>query len=148
MSLIERDIFGAIIRSSLVLSMIIAFPAGGLASLLGPGVGLVVLAAAIPISAQLGGAVPLGENLADVTHQIRSSFERIARSAGLSALLGINVMILTPAAIRDIPFLSLLIMSHFSISFYILGIHSKPERVGPDLVVPIVVISIISMLSL
>ena len=70
MSPAERDLMASVLRSALFLTMIVTIPITLITGVLGPILGMIAFAAAIPLSGQLGGSVPLGQDL--VTEVLRA----------------------------------------------------------------------------
>lgn len=144
MSPAEQDLLRSVARSSLLLAAAVTVPVALLAVALGPVIALAGFAAAIPLAAQLGGAVRLGADLEAALGRARSDPARLVRSAVLAAFFGVNVFFAIPDPIDAVPFLSILLMSHFSIALYTLRMRSAPDRFLPDVLAPVLLLAVLT----
>lgn len=145
MSPAERDLMASIFRSGLFLTIIALMPIALITGLLGPVLGMIAFAAAVPLSGQLGGSVPLGPDLGAALARARADIGRIGRVSGLAAFFGFNVLLLIPAPAYAVPFLPVLVMSMFVMGFYTLGMRSPPERLMPDVAAPVLLLILLTL---
>lgn len=145
MSPAERDLMASIFRSGLFLTIIALMPIALITGLLGPVLGMIAFAAAVPLSGQLGGSVPLGPDLGAALARARADIGRIGRVSGLAAIFGFNVLLLIPAPAYAVPFLPVLVMSMFVMGFYTLGMRSPPERLMPDVAAPVLLLILLTL---
>jgi hypothetical protein len=145
MSRAERDLMASVFRSGLFLTMIVLIPIALITGLLGPIPGMLAFAAAVPLSGQLGGSVPLGPDLVSALARARADIGRIGRVSGLAALFGFNVLLLIPAPAYAVPFLPVLVMSMFVMGLYTLGMRSPPERLLPDVAAPVLLLVLLTL---
>jgi hypothetical protein len=75
----ERELLGLFLRSGMILCAITLVPIALITGLLGPVLGLIAFGVAIPLSAHLGGVVPLG-----ATHD--AALERVHEKYLINAL--------------------------------------------------------------
>lgn len=145
MSPAERDLMASVLRSALFLTMIVTIPITLITGVLGPILGMIAFAAAIPLSGLLGGSVPLGQDLGSALDRARDDLSRIGRVSGLAALFGFNVLLLLPGSVYAVPFLPALIMSILVMGLYTLGMRSPPERLLPDVAAPVLLLILITL---
>jgi len=124
----ERGLLGLFFRSGIILGTLTLVPIALISGLLGPVMGLIAFGLAIPLSAHLGGAVPLGATL-------DAAFERVKDPALLRqtvfvsatcVLFGMNVIMLIPAELARIPAVAILIASFYVMGLYLLGARGGP----------------------
>lgn len=138
----EGDLMRSVFRSGLLLAGVLLIPIAVLALVLGPVFALAGFAASIPLCAQLGGAVRLGADLETALARARSDPGPLIRAALLAAFFGINVFYAVPEPVT--PLLAILLSSQFSIALYTLGMRCAPDRFVPDVLAPVLVLSLLT----
>ena len=89
MTELEKRDLRALGRSCLILTGLALLPVPLLMALLGPVLGLIALALAIPLSAHLGDLVSFGETPQRAWDRVREEARRVGQVTGLSAALWI-----------------------------------------------------------
>jgi hypothetical protein len=140
----ERDLMRSVIRSALLLAAVLTVPVALLALAFGPVLALAGFAAAIPLCAQLGGAVRLGADMEAALARATSDPGLLIRSTLLATFFGINVFYAIPEPIGAVPLLSILLTCQFAIALYTLGMRCAPDRFVPDVLAPVLVLALLS----
>lgn len=128
----ENELIAVFLRSSLLLAALITVPVALISGVFGPLIGLLAFGAAIPLCAHIGGAVPLGPTSEAALERLRDPAELrlIGKVTALCVLFGLNLLLLIPEGIRQVPVLPILICSFYIMALYLLGARGgPPDRV-------------------
>jgi O-antigen/teichoic acid export membrane protein len=103
----ENELIAVFLRSSLLLAALITVPVALISGVFGPLIGLLAFGAAIPLCAHIGGAVPLGLTSEAALERLRDPAELrlIGMVTALCVLFGLNLLLLIPEGIRQVPVL-------------------------------------------
>lgn len=143
----QRDL-RALGRSCLILTGLALVPVPLLMSLLGPVLGLISLALAIPLSAHLGDLVSFGDTPERAWDRVRGEARQVGQVTGLSAVLWFLVVFFVPERPEDLPLLTILIASLFAMCLYLIGMREDPERVLPSIGLPVLLFAAIGAVLL
>jgi hypothetical protein len=144
----EKQILSVFLNSALILAALITFPVGLISAVFGPITGLLAFGVAIPLSAHVGGAVPLGATSEEIVERFRDRAEvrLFSTLMSLCVLFGINLLMVIPDEIRQVPVLSILICSFYVMALYLLGARGgPPDRVLSRIGGPVVAVIVLTL---
>jgi len=138
----EQDDIAALIRSGLFLTGLATVPVSLLMGLFGPVFGLLALAAAIPISAHLGGLVSLGDSPERAWARARAEARLVGQVTGLATLFWFLIVYLIPEQVAQVPILSIMISSLYAMALYVIGMRGPRDEVLSGIGLPVVLICV------
>lgn len=144
MSTSEHNDIAAMIRSSLILTGFVTVPVALLGGLFGPVLGLLALAASIPLSAHLGALVSLGDEPERAWARVRAEARVIGQVTGLAALFWLLIVYLIPEEISRVPILSILISSLYVMALYAIGMRGDRETAMSRIGFPVLLVLVMS----
>lgn len=140
----EQDDIAALIRSSLILTGLVTVPVAILGGLFGLLIGLIALAASIPLSAHLGALVSLGDRPDQAWGRARAEARVIGQVTGLAALFWFLIVYLIPEQVAQVPILSIMISSLYAMALYVIGMRGDRGTVMSRIGVPVLLVLVMS----
>jgi hypothetical protein len=147
----ERELLGLFLRSGMILCAITLVPIALITGLLGPVLGLIAFGVAIPLSAHLGGVVPLGATHDAALERVKDPdlLRRIGSVSAICVLFGMNVLMLVPAELSRIPAVAILISSYYIMGLYLLGARGgDPDKALSRIGAPVAVVILATLVQI
>lgn len=138
----EQEDVVALIRSGVILTGVVTVPVGLVTGLFGPVLGLLALAGSIPISAHMGGLVSFGDSPEKAWARARADARVIGQVTGLATLFWFLIVYLIPEEVLQVPILSILISSLYTMTLYVIGMRGPRDEIMSGIGIPVVLIFI------